>query len=143
MKFPVVLGFGTMDPGKPSLLYPATDRKSSCPLGPPTSTLEPAMLPPPARSKQMNGILPAPVEMLHGPNKELMSPASVARAVRGAASIVRSEGPITVAEHVMKLCAKNSRRVRGRECSWRRSGSCNPKALDFLLIIKTSSIRLA
>src|SRR5580692_3374283 len=94
------------------------------------------MLPPPARSKQMNGILPAPVEMLHGPNRALMSPANPARAERGAASIARSEGPITVAEPVMKLWARNSRRVRGRECSWRRSGSCNPRAFDFLLIYK-------
>ncbi len=63
-----------------------------------------------------------------------MSPASVARAVRGAASIASSDGPMTVAEPVMKLCARNSRRVRGRGCSWRRSGSCKPRALDFLLI---------
>src|SRR6202051_5309011 len=86
MKFPVVLGFGTIVPGSPSLLYPATDRKSNCPLGPPTSTFEPAILPPPARWKQMNGILPGPVVMLHGPSKLEMSPASVARAARGGAS---------------------------------------------------------
>src|SRR5450432_2798036 len=45
---PVALAFGTIVPGSPNLLYPATDRKSNWPFGPPTRTLEPAMLPPPA-----------------------------------------------------------------------------------------------
>src|ERR1700724_3653099 len=116
MKFPVALGLGTIDTGKTHVLVAGTDKKSSRPLGPPTSTFEPAMLPPPARSKQMNGILPAPVVMLHGPSRLLMSGASVevARAPLGAASMASSEGPITVAEPVMKLCARNSRRGRAR-----------------------------
>ena len=62
----------------------------------------------------MKGILPAPVVMLHGPSSAEMSGSSAARAGRGAASIASSEGPTTVADPVMKLCARNSRRVRGR-----------------------------
>src|SRR6202035_1192032 len=45
-----------------------------------------------------------------------------------------SVGAMTVAAPVMKLCATNSRRVRGRECSCNSSGSCIPRALGFLLI---------
>ena len=67
MKLPAPIEeFGVMLPGRPSLLYPAVDRKSSWPPCWPTSTLEPAMLAPPARSKQINGILPAPGTMLQG-----------------------------------------------------------------------------
>ncbi len=72
------------------------------------------MLPPPARSKQMKGILPAPVVMLHGAHCRLDVRGQ--RGLRGAriGKHAGSVGAITVAAPVMKPCARNSRRVRGR-----------------------------
>ena len=86
----------------------------------PTSTLEPAMLAPPARSKQMNGILPAPwVTMPQLFTQRGIS--EVARQGRQCCPRIRR----TVTEHAaaqqgrgrcrsMKPCAMNSRRVRVR-----------------------------
>ena len=73
------------------------------------------MLAPPARSMQMNGILPAPCTA----NPQLAfsvsrSGDSAACAARGFANRPNSVGAITVAAPATKPCATNWRRVTGR-----------------------------
>src|SRR5262245_34199724 len=127
---------GTWSPGKPSLLYPAVERKSIWPPCLPTSTFEPARFAPPARSKQMNGIF-VPVRSTPQPStpaSAARSSASCARAVRGFANRLNSPVESTVAPPVMKPCAISSRRVIGRRWLSCRCGASGLRSLRLTLM---------
>ncbi len=78
------------------------------------------MLAPPARSMQMNGILPAPcTSMPQVVFNASMSGDNAAMADRGLANRLKIPGAAIVASPVPKPCDRKSRRVTGRLCaSW-------------------------
>ena len=102
------------------------------------------MLAPPERSKQMNGILPAPARAI--PQLALSasrSGASAAWAARGLANRLNTVGANTLAAPATKPWDTNCRRVTGRGWSgWRTGASgCRAPRRDFLFIVASTSLQ--
>ena len=115
MKLPVALGFGTMVPGQPQLAVAGDRQEIELPLGTAHQHVGAGDV---AAAREVE----ADERDLAGARGDAararagLDVGGQGRAARCAvrASMPSSEGPITVAEPVMKLCARNSRRVRGR-----------------------------
>src|SRR5688500_9445538 len=102
------------------------------------------MFAPPARSMQMNGILPAPwTAKPQACFSASRSGESCACAARGLAKRPNSVGAMTVAVPATKPCATNWRRVTGRGWSGWRYGppTLGSPRRDFLFIVASSSLQ--